>query len=98
MSLGGQSSLTKKGQLESHLTSFSPSSLGGFWWNSAVSWLGEMHVLLHVLHRECVFCHRVFLDSVHSSEQLSPHTLSLSAARTFLRGSAHWLSREEGWV
>lgn len=98
MSLGGLSSLTKKGQLESHLTSFFPSSLGGFWWNSAVSWLGEMHVLLHVLHRECVFCHRVSLDSVHSSEPLSRHTSSLSAARTFLRGSAHWLSWEEGWV
>lgn len=47
------------------LLPFFPSSLGGFWWNSAVSWLGEMHVLLHVLHRECVFCHRVSLDSVH---------------------------------
>lgn len=60
----------EEGQLESHLTSFFPSSLGGFWWNSAVAWLGEMHVLLHVLHRECVFCHRVSLGSVHSSEQL----------------------------
>lgn len=90
MPLGGQSP-SQMGQLESHLTSFFPSSLGGFWWNSAVPRLGEMHVFLHVLHRECVFCHRVPLDSVHFSEQLlAPHIV------TFCSGSQ--LSGEEGWV
>lgn len=72
MPLGGQPpSEERKGNWKAFSRPFfSPLPLGGLWWNSAVSSLGELHVYCTFCTRNACFDHRVPLNYVFFSKQL----------------------------